>query len=136
VFGKLRDLGVSIAIDDFGTGYASMSYLRKLPFDKLKIDREFVTDVHKTRDSQAICGALVALGKGLGLKVLAEGTETEEEVGYLQSRGCDLYQGYFFSKPLASAAFRSGLAGISQSAKSTAARLAGDGAPPGYALAS
>uniref|UniRef100_UPI0015754D49 EAL domain-containing protein n=1 Tax=Sphingomonas bacterium TaxID=1895847 RepID=UPI0015754D49 len=66
VFGKLRDLGVRIAIDDFGTGYASMSYLRKLPFDKLKIDREFVSNVQSTRDSQAICGALVTLANGLG----------------------------------------------------------------------
>jgi EAL domain-containing protein (putative c-di-GMP-specific phosphodiesterase class I)/GGDEF domain-containing protein len=124
VFGKLRDLGVSIAIDDFGTGYASMSYLRKLPFDKLKIDREFVVEVHKTRDSQAICGALVALGKGLGLRVLAEGTESEDEVRFLRSRGCDLYQGYCFSRPLAAADFEAGLANISGKARAMSLRLA------------
>ena len=112
VFGKLRDLGVSIAIDDFGTGYASMSYLRKLPFDKLKIDREFVTNVHSTRDSQAICGALVTLANGLGLRVLAEGTESADEVRYLQLRGCDLYQGFYFSKPLAPAMFMEGLSSV------------------------
>jgi EAL domain-containing protein (putative c-di-GMP-specific phosphodiesterase class I)/GGDEF domain-containing protein len=137
VFGRLRDLGVSIAIDDFGTGYASMSYLRKLPFNKLKIDREFVMDVHKTRDSQAICGALVALGKGLGLQVLAEGTESEDEVRYLRARGCDLYQGYCFSRPLPAAEFQAGLPGISQSAKAMAARLAAAPAPDeAFALAS
>ena len=105
VFALLRDLGVSIAIDDFGTGYASMSYLRRLPFDKLKIDREFVTDVHTRRDSQAICKALIALGEGLGLKVLAEGTETDEEVAFLAEAGCDLFQGFYFSKPLSSEDF-------------------------------
>jgi len=104
-FFKLRDLGVSIAIDDFGTGYASMSYLRKLPFDKLKIDREFVTNVQANPQSQAICNALIALSKGLDLKVLAEGTETLAEVQYLSSRGCDLFQGYFFSRPVEGPAF-------------------------------
>jgi len=105
VFGELRDLGVSIAIDDFGTGFASMSYLRKLPFDKLKIDREFVTDVHKTRDSQAICGALVELANGLDLRVLAEGTESAAEVDYLAKRGCHLFQGYVFARPVAADLF-------------------------------
>ena len=105
VFTLLRDLGVSIAIDDFGTGYASMSYLRKLPFDKLKIDREFVTDVHRRRESQAICGALVTLAEGLGLTVLAEGTETEDEVNFLASIGCELFQGFFFAKPVSADEF-------------------------------
>ena len=100
VFGRLRDLGVSIAIDDFGTGYASMSYLRKLPFDKLKIDREFVANVHTERDSQAICSALVRLAAGLDLEILAEGTEQEAEVRHLKAAGCNLFQGYYFSKPL------------------------------------
>ena len=100
VFTSLRDLGVSIAIDDFGTGYASMSYLRKLPFDKLKIDREFVTDVHQRKDSQAICSAMIALSEGMGLSVLAEGTEKEEEVRFLSGMGCRLFQGYYFAKPM------------------------------------
>ena len=117
VFGKLRDLGVSIAIDDFGTGYAGMSYLRKLPFDKLKIDREFVSDVHKTRDSQAICAALVTLAQGLGLRILAEGTETADEIRFLFSRGCDLYQGFYFSKPLAAEQFLEGLQKVAVSAR-------------------
>jgi EAL domain-containing protein (putative c-di-GMP-specific phosphodiesterase class I)/GGDEF domain-containing protein len=104
-FAQLRDLGVSIAIDDFGTGYASMSYLRKLPFDQLKIDREFVSDVHQRPDSQAICRAMVALSTGLGLDVLAEGAEAEDEVRFLHDLGCQLFQGYFFSKPLPVAEF-------------------------------
>lgn len=99
VFAMLRDLGVSIAIDDFGTGYASMSYLRKLPFDKLKIDREFVDGVDRNAASQAICSAMIELSRGLGLKVLAEGAETEEEVRFLAQRGCDLFQGFYFARP-------------------------------------
>jgi EAL domain-containing protein (putative c-di-GMP-specific phosphodiesterase class I)/GGDEF domain-containing protein len=106
VLGGLRDMGVAIAIDDFGTGYASMSALRKLPFDKLKIDREFVTDIHLKPDSQAICTAMVALGQGLGLSVLAEGTETVEEVDWLAGRGCALFQGYYFSRPVPARALR------------------------------
>jgi len=105
MFTELRDAGVGIAIDDFGTGYASMSYLRKLPFDKLKIDREFVTDVHRMRHGQAICGALIELAKGLDLKILAEGAEKEEEVRFLSERGCGLFQGYYFSRPVPAADF-------------------------------
>jgi EAL domain-containing protein (putative c-di-GMP-specific phosphodiesterase class I)/GGDEF domain-containing protein len=102
-FGRLRDMGVQIAIDDFGTGYASMSTLRKLPFHKLKIDREFVSEVHRNGTTQAICGAMIALGQGLGLDVLAEGTETEEEVAWISGRGCRLFQGYYFSRPVVAA---------------------------------
>ena len=110
VFSALRSAGVGIAIDDFGTGYASMSYLRKLPFDKLKIDREFVTDVHRSREGQAICGALIELAHGLGLRVLAEGVEQEQEVRYLAEHGCDLFQGYYFARPVPAAQFEHSLA--------------------------
>jgi EAL domain-containing protein (putative c-di-GMP-specific phosphodiesterase class I) len=110
-FGRLRGKGIAIAIDDFGTGYASMSALRRLPFDKLKIDREFVTDVHLKADSQAICGAMIGLGQGLGLQVLAEGTETADEVAWLQGRGCELFQGYHFSRPVAPAALHASFRG-------------------------
>jgi EAL domain-containing protein (putative c-di-GMP-specific phosphodiesterase class I)/GGDEF domain-containing protein len=106
LFGELRQMGVSLAIDDFGSGYSSLSYLKNLPFDKLKIDREFVTAVDQRGDSRAICSALIALGKGLGLLVLAEGVETEAEVGELRRLGCDVFQGYHFSKPLSAEAFR------------------------------
>ncbi|MDQ8755312.1 bifunctional diguanylate cyclase/phosphodiesterase [Sphingosinicella sp. LHD-64] len=100
LFGTLRTLGVTIAIDDFGSGYSSLSYLKNLPFDKLKIDREFVHDVDRRRDSQAICRSLIELSRGLGIGVLAEGAETLEEVETLQKLGCSLFQGFYFSKPL------------------------------------
>lgn len=106
LFTELRSLGISLAIDDFGAGYSSLSYVKNLPFDKLKIDREFVTDVHRRRDSQAICSALIALGQGLGLLVLAEGVESAEEVAVLHDLGCDIFQGYYFSRPLPSEGFR------------------------------
>lgn len=104
---KLRALGVSISIDDFGAGYSSLSYLKKLRFDKLKIDREFITDVEIQRDSQAICQSIIALGRGLGISVLAEGVERAQEYRWLRRHGCTLFQGYYFSRPLEAAAFRS-----------------------------
>jgi len=106
LFGALRAMGVSMAIDDFGSGYSSLSYLKNLPFDKLKIDREFVTDVDQHANSRAICSALLELGRGLNLLVLAEGVETEAEVATLRDLGCDVFQGYHFSKPLSAEAFR------------------------------
>ena len=106
IFLALQEMGVSIAIDDFGTGYSSMSYLKNLPFNKLKIDREFVRDVHIKRDSVAICRALIELSHGLGLEVLTEGTEKQEEVQELLRQGCSLFQGFYFSKPLPAADFR------------------------------
>ncbi|MDP3854187.1 bifunctional diguanylate cyclase/phosphodiesterase [Phenylobacterium sp.] len=97
---ELRALGVSVAIDDFGAGYSSLSYLKNLPFSKLKIDREFVTKIDERRDSQAICRALVELSRGLDIQVLAEGAETREEVETLRSLGCFLIQGFYFARPM------------------------------------
>lgn len=105
LFGTLRAMGISLAIDDFGSGYSSLSYLKNLPFDKLKIDREFVSGIDTRPDSRAICAALVALGNGLGLRVLAEGVENEAEVAALRALGCGLFQGYHFSRPLTGDAF-------------------------------
>jgi len=99
VLEQLRALGVGVAIDDFGAGYSSLSYLKNLPFTKLKIDREFVVKVHERPDSQAICAALVALANGLNIKLLAEGAEAREEVETLVRLGCSMFQGYFFAKP-------------------------------------
>jgi Amt family ammonium transporter len=98
LFTDLRALGVSLAIDDFGSGYSSLSYLKNLPFDKLKVDREFVVDVHLRRDSQAICRSLVALTRGLDLAILAEGVECWEEVEMLRGLGCTTFQGFLFSE--------------------------------------
>ena len=107
LFVELRAMGISLAIDDFGTGYSSLSYLKNLPFDKLKIDREFVTDLQNRRDNRAICKALIELGRGLGLLVLAEGAETAAEVEALCALGCSLFQGFHFSRPISSEAFLS-----------------------------
>ena len=90
-------------------GYESMSYLRHLSFDKLKIDREFVTNVHRTRQRQAICGALIEFAKGLDLRILAEGAEQDSEVRYLAQQGCNLFQGYYFSRPVPSDQFAQAL---------------------------
>jgi EAL domain-containing protein (putative c-di-GMP-specific phosphodiesterase class I)/GGDEF domain-containing protein len=105
LFGELRKLGVSLAIDDFGSGYSSLSYLKNLPFDKLKIDREFVVDVHLRKESQAICRSLIELTRGLGLQILAEGVESRQEVEMLVRSGCTIFQGFYFSEPVSSEQF-------------------------------
>ena len=105
LFQSLRHLGVKLAVDDFGTGYSGFSSLRQLAFDKIKIDREFVTDVDRRRDCQAICQSIIALGRGLGIRVLAEGVERHEEYEWLRRHGCHHFQGYYFGKPMAGDAF-------------------------------
>lgn len=96
----LNDLGVNIAMDDFGTGYSSLSYLRSYPFDVLKIDREFVHDIIDDPADRELVNAAIAMAHGLGLKVVAEGVETEAQLKYLAAQGCEYGQGYLFSKPL------------------------------------
>jgi EAL domain-containing protein (putative c-di-GMP-specific phosphodiesterase class I) len=94
----LRALGVATALDDFGTGYSSLNYLQKFPFDRLKIDRSFVASLGTTGNSGAIIQAIVTLGHALGMKVLAEGVETNEQRVLLRLAGCDEMQGYLFAK--------------------------------------
>ncbi len=96
----LHDMGVGLAIDDFGTGYSSLSYLRMFPINHLKLDRSFVMEIGENQDSAAICDATIGLAHSLGLKLVAEGVETEAQCDYLRSKGCDLVQGYLFSRPL------------------------------------
>lgn len=96
---ELRSLGLRIALDDFGSGYSSLSYLQRFPFDKLKIDRAFVTPLGRVENSAIIIQAIVALGRALGLSVLVEGVETEEQRVMLRLAGCDEMQGYLFAKP-------------------------------------
>jgi len=105
IFQQLRAMGVKLAVDDFGTGYSGFSALRTLAFDKIKIDREFVTDVDTRTDSQAICQSIVALGRGLDIRVLAEGVERREEYEWLRRHGCHNFQGYYFARPLRGEAF-------------------------------
>ena len=100
LFRELKAIGVNLAIDDFGTGYSSLSYLLKLPFDKLKIDREFVVDVNRHAERRAICSSLCELAKGLDIVLIAEGAETAQEVAELERIGCRFVQGYHFSPPL------------------------------------
>ncbi len=97
---KLHDLGPSIAIDDFGTGYSSLTRLKHLPIKTLKIDQTFVQDVIDNKEGGIIVCCLIALGKNLGLNVIAEGIETEQQYEFLLKNGCPQGQGYFFSKPL------------------------------------
>jgi diguanylate cyclase (GGDEF)-like protein len=97
---SLRDLGVGISMDDFGTGYSSLGYLRKFPFDKIKIDRSFIRDLSEQPDSIAIVRAVTGLGSSLGISTTAEGVETEAQLQQLRDEGCTEVQGYLFSKPV------------------------------------
>jgi EAL domain-containing protein (putative c-di-GMP-specific phosphodiesterase class I) len=97
---RLSELGVLISVDDFGTGYSSLSYLRRLPLDKLKIDSAFIREVATSSDDAAIVRAIVSLAHSLHLKVIAEGVETPDQLGFLRDLGCDQYQGYHYSAPV------------------------------------
>ena len=99
-FDALAAIGVGVAIDDFGAGASSLGDLKSLTFSKLKIDRAFVTDVASRHDGQAICAALIELGRRLDIAVLAEGVETREEVEALRVLGCSLFQGFYFARPM------------------------------------
>lgn len=101
----LRELGLEVSVDDFGTGYSSLSYLKDFPIDELKIDKAFVDGLPESKGDQAIASAIVTMSKKLGYKIVAEGVEEQRQVSYLSSIGCDLIQGYFFSKPLKSEDF-------------------------------
>jgi diguanylate cyclase (GGDEF)-like protein/PAS domain S-box-containing protein len=113
VIQKMRILntkGIKVAIDDFGTGYSSLSYLRQFVADRLKIDRSFVCDLPDNPDAEAIVGAIVAMGRSLGLRVIAEGVETKAQAAFLQSIECDEGQGYLYAKPMVVNEFEAWLA--------------------------
>ena len=96
---RLRAMGIGVALDDFGTGYSSLSYLRSFPFSKIKIDKSFVRDLTTNKESLSIVRAVNGLGRSLGIKTIAEGVETQEQLNSLRENGCSEVQGFFFSLP-------------------------------------
>ncbi len=99
VLTALKSLGVRIVLDDFGTGYSSLAYLQSFPFDKLKIDRSFIANLSVNPQSSYITRAIVTLGHGLGLPILGEGVETEEQLAFLRRESCDQVQGFLIGEP-------------------------------------
>lgn len=102
---QLKEIGISFSLDDFGTGYSSLSYLKRFPLETLKIDQSFVRDIPHDKDDSAIASAIIAMASALGLKVIAEGVETPEQLAFLRTQNCTSMQGYYFSKPLPAEAF-------------------------------
>lgn len=96
----LKDLGVSFSLDDFGTGYSSLAYLKRLPLNQLKIDQGFVRDILTSTSDAGIIKMIIALAVSMNLNVVAEGVETEQQCKLLADLGCNLYQGYLFSRPV------------------------------------
>ena len=103
---KYRDCGIQVAIDDFGTGYSSLSYLKKFHIDYLKIDQSFVSNLENDINNQALSEAIIAMAHKLGLKVVAEGVETDHQKDILVAAGCDFIQGYLVSHPVPSEQFQ------------------------------
>jgi len=103
---ELKQLGVRISMDDFGTGYSSLGNLRSFPFDKIKIDKSFISDLTTRPESAAIIRAILTLGRSLGMTTTAEGVETRDQLAYLRAEGCMEVQGFYFAKALSNDRFQ------------------------------
>ncbi|MCP1312183.1 EAL domain-containing protein [Paenibacillus tyrfis] len=114
---RLKQIGVQVSMDDFGTGYSSLSYLNRFPIDKLKIDQSFVRDIAHGSSGASIVATIVAMSHHLGLQVIAEGVETQEQIDFLRDKKCDLVQGYYYSKPLPPDEFERYLQNMARSAE-------------------
>jgi EAL domain-containing protein (putative c-di-GMP-specific phosphodiesterase class I) len=118
-FRQLRAMGIGVALDDFGTGYSSLSYLRSFPFNKIKIDQSFVRDMTANKESMSIIRAVTGLGLSLGMKTIAEGVETIEQLDRLRNEGCSEVQGYYFSRPIPAGELPSLMAKLQQICEGT-----------------
>jgi EAL domain-containing protein (putative c-di-GMP-specific phosphodiesterase class I) len=98
---QVQEMGIRVALDDFGVGYSSLSYLRRFPFDTLKIDRSFIADLEVAPHAHSILSTIIDLGEALGMKVVAEGIETRQQAAILQRTNCDRLQGFYLSRPVA-----------------------------------
>ena len=105
---RLREMGVQIAIDDFGTGHSSLNYLRSFPIDSVKIDQEFVQEIETSAADRAIIAAVIGMARGLSLRVIAEGVETEQQLDFLREQGCEEVQGFLFSEPVPAGSLQPG----------------------------
>jgi EAL domain-containing protein (putative c-di-GMP-specific phosphodiesterase class I) len=121
---ELKEYGLRFSLDDFGTGYSSLSYLKKLPLSELKIDRSFIRDILTEESSAAIAQTIISLSRAMGLPVIAEGVETEEQRQFLTVMGCYNFQGYLFGRPLAMADFEKQWLTPASSEKRPGARVA------------